>query len=103
MYRNTAPGGGCNPGNPQRGDPRPPAPSALECALCLAQAVREEQGRRGVEEYVRCLSRLLPQELSRSLSAVLGVPLPPCREEPPPRKDMDMGQLFQLMQLLGGK
>lgn len=91
-------------GNNNQGGQKPPAPTPLECALGLARAVREEQGRRGVEEYVCCMSRLLPLELARSLSAALGVPLPPCREEPPPpKKDMDMGQLFQLMQLLGGK
>lgn len=101
MYGNVPSGGGSGQGN---GGQKPPVPTPLECALGLARAVREEQGRRGVEEYVRCMSRLLPTELARSLSAALGVPLPPSREEaPPPKKDMDMGQLFQLMQLLGGK
>lgn len=101
MYTNMPPGGNNGQGN---GGKPSPAPTPLECALGLARAVREEQGRRGVEEYVRCMSRLLPMELARSLSAALGVPLPPCQQEPPPqKKDMDMGQLFQLMQLLGGK
>lgn len=102
MYGNMPPGGSNGQGN---GGKTPPSPTPLECALGLARAVREEQGRRGVEEYVRCMSRLLPMELARSLSAALGVPLPPCQQEPPPqqKKEMDMGQLFQLMQLLGGK
>lgn len=101
MYTNMPQGGNGGQGN---GGQKSPPPTPLECALGLARAVREEQGRRGVEEYVRCMSRLLPMELARSLSAALGVPLPPCQQDPPPqKKDMDMGQLFQLMQLLGGK
>lgn len=102
MYRTTPQGNGGQPGG--NGQKPPPSPNPLECALGLAQAVREEQGKRGVEEYVRCMSRLLPEELARSLSAALGVPLPPCREEaPPPKGSMDLGQLFQLLQLFGGK
>lgn len=98
----------------QAGPPSPP-PHPLTCALVLAEQVRMERGRLGVEQYVRCVGPLLPPPLGEELSRRLGVPLPPQNPPSPPptppnRKPpeggsggMDLQQLLRLMSCLGKK
>ncbi len=96
------------------GPPSPP-PHPLTCALVLAEQVRAERGRLGVEQYVRCVGPLLPPNLAVELSQRLGVPLPPpapppgpTPPPPPPKKPpenngLDMQQLLRIMSCLGRK
>ena len=94
------------------GPPSPP-PHPLTCALVLAEQVRAERGRLGVEQYVRCVGPLLPPTLGEELSQRLGVPLPPPPQPgpppPPPKKPpensggLDMQQLLRIMSCLGRK
>ena len=94
------------------GPPSPP-PHPLTCALVLAEQVRAERGRLGVEQYVRCVCPLLPPTLAGELSRRLGVPLPPPAPPPgptppPPKKPpenngLDMQQLLRIMSYLGRK
>ncbi len=94
------------------GPPSPP-PNPLTCALVLAEQVRAERGRLGVEQYVRCVGPLLPPTLAEELSRRLGVPLPPPAPPPgptppPPKKPpenngLDMQQLLRIMSCLGRK
>ena len=97
------------------GPPSPP-PHPLTCALVLAEQVRAERGRLGVEQYVRCVGPLLPPTLAEELSRRLGVPLPPPAPPPgptpppppPPKKPpenngLDMQQLLRIMSCLGRK
>ena len=96
------------------GPPSPP-PHPLTCALVLAEQVRAERGRLGVEQYVRCVGPLLPPNLAVELSRRLGVPLPPpapppgpTPPPPPPKKPpenngLDMQQLLRIMSCLGRK
>lgn len=96
------------------GPPSPP-PHPLTCALVLAEQVRSERGRLGVEQYVRSVGPLLPPTLGEELSRRLGVPLPPPPAPPgptppPPNKKpqennggLDMQQLLRLMSVLGKK
>ena len=96
------------------GPPSPP-PHPLTCALVLAEQVRAERGRLGVEQYVRCVGPLLPPSLGEELSRRLGVPLPPPGpppgSPPPPNKKpqenngggLDMQQLLRIMSCLGRK
>lgn len=95
------------------GPPSPP-PHPLTCALVLAEQVRAERGRIGVEQYVRCVGPLLPPPLAEELSRRLGVPLPPPPAPPgppPPNKKppegnsggMDMQQLLRILSCLGRK
>lgn len=95
------------------GPPSPP-PHPLTCALVLAEQVRAERGRLGVEQYVRCVGPLLPPPLAEELSRRLGVPLPPPPAPPgpppppPPKKPpdnggLDMQQLLRIMSCLGRK
>ena len=96
----------------QPGPPSPP-PHPLTCALILAEQVRAERGRIGVEQYVRCVGPLLPPTLAEELSRRLGVPLPqppPPPGPPPPNKKppensggLDMQQLLRIMSCLGRK
>ena len=95
----------CPPGPPS------PPPHPLTCALVLAEQVRSERGRLGVEQYVRCVCPLLPPPLAEELSRRLGVPLPqpPTPPGPPPNKKpsdnggLDMQQLLRIMSCLGRK
>ena len=98
----------CPPGPPS------PPPHPLTCALVLAEQVRAERGRIGVEQYVRCVGPLLPPPLAEELSRRLGVPLPPPPPPPappPPNKKtpegnsggMDMQQLLRILSCLGRK
>ena len=97
----------CPPGPPM------PPPHPLTCALVLAEQVRAERGRLGVEQYVRCVGPLLPPTLAEELSRRLGVPLPPPPQPgpppPPPKKPpensggLDMQQLLRIMSCLGRK
>ncbi len=88
-----------------------PPPHPLTCALVLAEQVRAERGRLGVEQYVRCVGPLLPPTLAEELSRRLGVPLPPPPPPPgpPPKKPpennggLDMQQLLRIMSCLGRK
>ena len=104
-----------NPNRPEcpPGPPSPP-PHPLTCALVLAEQVRAERGRIGVEQYVRCVGPLLPPALGDELSRRLGVPLPqpppPPGPPPPPNKKppennggLDMQQLLRIMSCLGRK
>lgn len=88
----------------------------MTCALVLAEQVRAERGRLGVEQYVRCVGPLLPPTLAGELSRRLGVPLPPPAPPPgptppppqPPKKPpenngLDMQQLLRIMSCLGRK
>ena len=87
----------------------------MTCALVLAEQVRAERGRLGVEQYVRCVGPLLPPTLGEELSRRLGVPLPPPAPPPgppppPPNKKppennggLDMQQLLRIMSCLGRK
>ena len=86
----------------------------MTCALVLAEQVRAERGRLGVEQYVRCVGPLLPPTLAEELSHRLGVPLPqpppPPDPPPPPNKKppegnggLDMQQLLRIMSCLGRK
>ena len=96
------------------GPPSPP-PHPLTCALVLAEQVRAERGRLGVEQYVRYVGPLLPPTLAVELSRRLGVPLPPpapppgpTPPPPPPKKPpenngLDMQQLLRIMSCLGRK
>ena len=94
------------------GPPSPP-PHPLTCALVLAEQVRAERGRLGVEQYVRCVGPLLPPTLAEELSRRLGVPLPPPPPGPPPppppnkkppeNGGLDMQQLLRIMSCLGRK
>ena len=96
------------------GPPSPP-PHPLTCALVLAEQVRAERGRLGVEQYVRCVGPLLPPTLAEELSRRLGVPLPqpppPSGSPPPPPNKkppegnggLDMQQLLRIMSCLGRK
>ena len=99
----------CPPGPPS------PPPHPLTCALVLAEQVRSERGRIGVEQYVRCVCPLLPPTLAEELSRRLGVPLPPPATPgpppPPPNKkppensggNLDIQQLLRIMSCLGRK
>ena len=95
------------------GPPSPP-PHPLTCALVLAEQVRAERGRIGVEQYVRCVCPLLPPPLAEELSRRLGVPLPPPPGPPPvppPNKKppegngggLDMQQLLRILSCMGRK
>ena len=94
------------------GPPSPP-PHPLTCALVLAEQVRAERGRLGVEQYVRCVGPLLLPPLAEEMSRRLGVPLPPPPQPgpppPPPKKPpensggLDMQQLLRIMSCLGRK
>ena len=99
----------CPPGPPS------PPPHPLTCALVLAEQVRSERGRIGVEQYVRSVGPLLPPTLAEELSRRLGVPLPPPvtpgPPPPPPNKkppensggNLDIQQLLRIMSCLGRK
>lgn len=100
----------CPPGPPS------PPPHPLTCALVLAEQVRSERGRIGVEQYVRSVGPLLPPTLAEELSRRLGVPLPPPPAPPgptppPPNKkppensggNLDIQQLLRIMSCLGRK
>ena len=99
----------CPPGPPS------PPPHPLTCALVLAEQVRSERGRIGVERYVRSVGPLLPPTLAEELSRRLGVPLPPPATPgpppPPPNKkppensggNLDIQQLLRIMSCLGRK
>ena len=99
----------CPPGPPS------PPPHPLTCALVLAEQVRSERGRIGVEQYVRSVGPLLPPTLAEELSRRLGVPLPPPAPPgpppPPPNKkppensggNLDIQQLLRIMSCLGRK
>ena len=99
----------CPPGPPS------PPPHPLTCALVLAEQVRSERGRIGVEQYVRSVGPLLPSTLAEELSRRLGVPLPPPATPgpppPPPNKkppensggNLDIQQLLRIMSCLGRK
>ena len=92
-----------------------PPPHPLTCALVLAEQVRAERGRLGVEQYVRCVGPLLPPTLAEELSRRLGVPLPlpppppgpppppPPNKKPPENGGLDMQQLLRIMSCLGRK
>ena len=58
----------CPPGPPS------PPPHPLTCALVLAEQVRSERGRIGVEQYVRSVGPLLPPTLAEELSRRLQPP-----------------------------
>ena len=87
---------------PQRTDPSP-----LFCAVTLGEAVREEHGRQGVQEYVKALAPLLPANLIDQLAYRLNVPAPAAPPPPPPpappvQKSApapDMEKLLQMMRL----
>ena len=98
----------CPPGPPM------PPPHPLTCALVLAEQVRAERGRLGVEQYVRCVGPLLPPTLAEELSRRLGVPLPPPppppgspppppNKKPPENGGLDMQQVLRIMSCLGRK
>ena len=98
----------CPPGPPS------PPPHPLTCALVLAEQVRAERGRIGVEQYVRCVGPLLPPPLAEELARRLGVPLPPPPGPPPgppPIKKppegngggLDMQQLLRILSCMGRK
>ena len=99
----------CPPGPPS------PPPHPLTCALVLAEQVRSERGRIGVEQYVRSVGPLLPPTLAEELSRRLGMPLPPPATPgpppPPPNKkppensggNLDIQQLLRIMSCLGRK
>ena len=83
-----------------------PPPHPLTCALVLAEQVRAERGRLGVEQYVRCVGPLLPPTLAEELSRRLGVPLPspaPPPKKPPDNNGLDMQQFLRIMSCLGRK
>lgn len=96
-----------NPNRPCPAGPPTPPPHPLTCALILAEQVRSERGRLGVEQYVRCVGPLLPPPLAQELSHRLNIPLPP-PPEPPNKKPpeggqggLDMQQLLRLMSMMG--
>ena len=86
--------------------PQRTGPSPLACAVSLGEAVREEHGRAGVEQYVKALAPLLPRELIDQLAYRLNVPVPaaPPPPPPPPQKPPmplpDMEKLIQMMRLM---
>ena len=82
--------------------------------MVLAEQVRAERGRIGVEQYMRCVGPLLPPPLAEELSRRLGVPLPPPPGPPPgppPNKKppegngggLDMQQLLRILSCMGRK
>ena len=86
--------------------PQRTGPSPLACAVTLGEAVREEHGRAGVEQYVKALAPLLPRDTIDQLAYRLNVPVPaaPLPPPPPPQKPPmqmpDMERLFQMMRLM---
>ena len=86
--------------------PQRTGPSLLACAVTLGEAVREEHGRAGVEQYVKALAPLLPRDMIDQLAYRLNVPVPaaPLPPPPPPQKPPmqmpDMERLFQMMRLM---
>ena len=86
--------------------PQRTGPSPLACAVTLGEAVREEHGRAGVEQYVNALAPLLPRDTIDQLAYRLNVPVPaaPLPPPPPPQKPPmqmpDMERLFQMMRLM---
>ncbi len=89
--------------------PQRTGPSPLACAVALGEAVREEHGRAGVEQYVKALAPLLPRDLVDQLAYRLNVPAPAAPPPPPPpspppaQKPVqmpDMERLFQMMRLM---
>ena len=90
--------------------PQRTGPSPLSCAVTLGEAVREERGRAGVEQYVNALAPLLPRDLVDQLAYRLSVPTPPVPLPPPPppppqpqkppMQMPDMEKLFQMMRLM---
>ena len=104
----------CPPGPPSLGQVSCPSPHPLTCALVLAEQVRAERGRIGVEQYVRCVGPLLPPTLAEELSRRLGVPLPPPpappgptppppNKKPPENSGLDMQQLLRILSCMGRK
>ena len=82
--------------------PQRNGPSPLSCAVMLGEAVRDEHGRAGVQQYVKALSPLLPQSLIDQLAYRLNVSVPAPPSPPPPSRSAqqpDMERLFQMMQL----
>ena len=86
--------------------PQRTGPSPLACAVSLGEAVREEHGRAGVEQYVKALAPLLPRELIDQLAYRLNVPVPaappppPSPPQKPPMPLPDMEKLLQMMRLM---
>ena len=85
--------------------PQRTGPSPLACAVSLGEAVREEHGRAGVEQYVKALAPLLPRELIDQLAYRLNVPVPAAPPPPPPPQKPpmplpDMEKLIQMMRLM---
>ena len=87
--------------------PQRTGPSPLSCAVTLGEAVREEHGRAGAEQYVNALAPLLPRDLIDQLAYRLNVPAPavplPPPPPPPPKPQMplpDMEKLIQMMRLM---
>ncbi len=86
--------------------PQRTGPSPLACAVTLGEAVREEHGRAGVEQYVKALAPLLPRDTIDQLAYRLNVPVPaaplppPPPSQKPPMQMPDMERLFQMMRLM---
>lgn len=86
--------------------PQRSGPSPLACAVTLGEAVREEHGRAGVEQYVKALAPLLPRDTIDQLAYRLNVPVPaaplppPPPSQKPPMQMPDMERLFQMMRLM---
>lgn len=86
--------------------PQRTGPSPLACAVTLGEAVREEHGRAGVEQYVKALAPLLPRDTIDQLAYRLNVPVPAAPPPPPPPSQKppmqmpDMERLFQMMRLM---
>ena len=86
--------------------PQRTGPSPLACAVTLGEAVREEHGRAGVEQYVKVLAPLLPRDTIDQLAYRLNVPVPaaplppPPPSQKPPMQMPDMERLFQMMRLM---
>ena len=86
--------------------PQRTGPSPLACAVTLGEAVREEHGRAGVEQYVKALAPLLPRDTIDQLAYRLSVPVPaaplppPPPSQKPPMQIPDMERLFQMMRLM---
>ncbi len=89
--------------------PPRPTPSPIQCAVVLGDAIREEQGKRGVEEYLCALSGLLPPDWIEQIAYHLNVAPPrprpmmppqPPPPPPPPRPAPDMEKLMQVVRLM---
>lgn len=103
-------------------DPIPPDPRAMDAAVTLGEAIRQERGRYGLRTYLTALAECMPHPWVREVAKRLDHPSPPeprphpfdptpPNEPEPPRDPMpppeprqkppDVEKLLRLMQIVG--